>query len=417
MRGTGRAGARSGAVACEAAAVAWIERRRAARLRRRPGVGTIRVAVGHGDPDGPAFDLAYAESGTQQAGPTLMLLPGGPGLASVLPYRKVRERLASHGFHVVTPEHRGVGLSRHTPDGRPLARAAVTMEHAALDVLALCDALRARRTILAGSSYGGYLALEVARRAPDRFEALVLDSTAASVRRPERDHQRACFWDGTEPGFDRVAERVRALVLAGVATDDELALVVPLVHELAGPEVLERLLTRLEGGHRRALARLSRLGAAEVEGGRKPLVFDGDLTLPIWLGRIAPERPDGRPFDRSRALETARAAHPDVPNDPFDATSWLPGIDMPVLVLQGARDMRVPPAAVDELMAGLPTAQRVRFPHAGHDLLRLRTGACARILAGLARGGLTGAQRAAAEVAGARPVWEPWAARLVSLAP
>ncbi len=159
----------------------------------------MRVALDHAAPDGAGFDLAYAEAGADQAGPTVVLLPGGPGLASVLPYRRVRKRLAAHGLHVVTPEHRGVGLSRRMPDGALLPACAVTLEQAAGDVLAIRDALGGQRTILAGSSYGGYLALEVARRAPGRFEALVLDSTAATVSRPERDRQRACFLDGTEP--------------------------------------------------------------------------------------------------------------------------------------------------------------------------------------------------------------------------
>ncbi len=208
---------------------AFAERRRAALVRGRRGVGAVHVPLDHAAPDGRGFDLAYAQAGTDQAGPTLVLLPGGPGLASVVPYRKVRARLAAHGLHVVTPEHRGVGLSRHTPDGALLPAGAVTLQQAACDVLAVRDAVGAERVILAGSSYGGYLALEAARRAPGRFDALVLDSTAATVCRPERDRQRACFWDGTEPGFARRAERVRALVKTGIATDDELALVIPVV--------------------------------------------------------------------------------------------------------------------------------------------------------------------------------------------
>ncbi len=395
----------------------FAERRRAALLRRRLGIGAVHVPLDHAAPGGPGFDLAYAEAGTDQAGPTLVLLAGGPGLASGLPYRRVRARLAAHGLHVVTPEHRGVGLSRHTPDGALLPAGAVTLEQAACDLLAVRDAVGGERAILAGSSYGGYLALEAARRGPGRFDALVLDSTAATVCRPERDRQRACFWDGTEPGFARRAERVRAIATRGIATDDELALAIPLVYELAGLDAVDALLTRAEGGHVRVLKRLHRVAAQEVEGGRKPLVFDGDLTLPIWLGRIAPERPDGRPFDRSRALTAVRAAHPDVPDDPFDATPWLSELTVPALILQGARDMRVPPAAVDELATGLPDARRVTFAHAGHDLLRLRTRACGPILAGLARGGLDGAERAATAVAAARPRWEPWAARMASALP
>lgn len=393
------------------------ERQRANMLRRQPGVGSVRVPLDHEAPDGPGFDLAYAEAGADQAGPTLVLLPGGPGLASVLPYRKVRKQLAAHGLHVVTPEHRGVGLSRHTPDGELLPGDAITLEQAACDVLAVLAAVGGERAILAGTSYGGYLALEVARRAHGRFDALVLDSTAATVHHPERDHQRACFWDGTEPGFARTAARVRALAEQGTLTDGELAMAVPIVYELVGSEALDRLLTRAERGHVTTIKRLCGLGAREVEGGRRPFIFDGDLTLPIALGRMMPERPDGRPFDRSAALSKVRAAHPDIADDPFDATPWLAELTAPALVLQGARDMRMAPAAADELVNGLPSARRITFSHAGHDLLRLRTAACGPILAGLARDGLQGAERAAAATARRRPRWEPAAARLAAVLP
>ncbi|MDP2712676.1 MAG: alpha/beta fold hydrolase [Solirubrobacteraceae bacterium] len=393
------------------------ERRRADMLRGRPGVGSVRVPLDHAAPDGPGFELAYAEAGADQAGPTLVLLPGGPGLASVLPYRKVRKQLAAHGLHVVTPEHRGVGLSRHTPDGALLPGDAVTLEQAASDALAVRDAVGGERAILAGTSYGGYLALEVARQAHGRFDALVLDSTAATVHRPERDHQRACFWDGTEPGFAGTAERVRALAEAGTVTDDELAMAVPIVYELVGPEALDRLLARAERGHVTTIKRLCGLGAREVEGGRKPLIFDGDLTMPIAFGRMMPERPDGRPFDRSVAMAKVRDARPDIADDPFDATPWLAELTAPALVLHGARDMRMAPGAVEELVDGLPNARRITFPHAGHDLLRLRAAACAPILAGLARDGLDGAERAVSAIVRRRPRWEPAAARLAAVLP
>jgi proline iminopeptidase len=343
-----------------------------------PGVGSVRVPLDHDAPGGRAFDLAYAEAG---AGPTLILLPGGPGLASVLPYRRIRRRLAAAGLRVVTPEHRGVGLSRRMPDGALLPREAVTMEQAARDSLAVLEALGGGRAILAGTSYGGFLALEVARLAAGRFEALVIDSAGAAVEPPERDRQRAMFWDGTEPGFGRIAARVRALAATGTVRDDELAIAVPLAYEVFGPKMLEWVLARPGRSGAAVLQLLSRLGAVEVRGGRIPLVFDGDLTILITLARMAPELPDGKPFDRSRALDSARARHPAVRAEPFDARPWLGSLDLPVLVLQGGRDTRIPPSTVDELVAGLPDARRVLFPRAGHDLLRTRTRACAEILA------------------------------------
>ncbi len=50
---------------------------------------------------------------------------------------------------------------------------------------------------------------------------------------------------------------------AGIVTDDELALVVALIYELAGSEAVDGLLTRAEAGHVSTLKRLHRLGARE----------------------------------------------------------------------------------------------------------------------------------------------------------
>lgn len=73
---------------------------------------------------------------------------------------------------------------------------------------------------------------------------------------------------------------------------------------------------------------------------------------------------------------------------------------------------------MDELVAGLPDARRITFAHAGHDLLRLRTRACGSIFAGLARGGLDGAEQAAmATNIGQRPRWKSWAVRLAARLP
>ena len=52
------------------------------RRVRRPATATA-----------PAFDLAYVRSGPRADIP-IVVIPGGPGLASVLPYRGLRRRAA-----------------------------------------------------------------------------------------------------------------------------------------------------------------------------------------------------------------------------------------------------------------------------------------------------------------------------------
>src|SRR5581483_11181533 len=109
---------------------------------------------------GPSFSLAYADADADAGGggPVLMVLPGGPGLASVVPYLRVRRRLSAAGFRVLMPEHRGVGLSRLGDDGRPLPVEAMRSAYAVADVLRVMDAAGVRRALLLGTSYGGYLA-------------------------------------------------------------------------------------------------------------------------------------------------------------------------------------------------------------------------------------------------------------------
>ena len=57
-------------------------------LHRRAWVGTVPVSVDHTAPEGSSCDLAYGEAGVEEAGPTLVLLPGGPERASVLSRRR-----------------------------------------------------------------------------------------------------------------------------------------------------------------------------------------------------------------------------------------------------------------------------------------------------------------------------------------
>lgn len=373
------------------------------RLLAATDVATVAVPVRRDGAGTASFQLAYAVAGSEQAGAPLVVLPGGPGLASVVPYRRVRRALAAAGFRVVVPEHRGVGLSALLPDGARLPRAAMRMDEAAADVVDVLDARGIDKAFLAGSSYGGYLALTVALRAPERICGLVLDSTAASARHHERELQRALFWRGDDPRTVEIARLVRLVAERGLTREEELVGVVPAVFELAGPEVLETLLRRVAAGRRPLLwRRLAAAIDAEVTSG-KPLVFEPDPALAIWFAEIDRTPPDGQPFDRALLMESDRRRHADLPFHPFELAGRLSELAVPTVVLAGDRDARVPRAAADELLAGLPDARLVRFRHAGHDLLRLRTRAVVRIVAALARGGTVEAAHIGEQVCHARP--------------
>ncbi len=115
------------------------------RLLRKNDVQVMEVPVFPDREDSAIFPLAYTDSGKQEeGGPILLVIPGGPGFASVLPYAYYRPRIARADFRVVMVEHRGVGLSRHDARGEDLPVEAMWAEYAARDILAVLDPIRFR---------------------------------------------------------------------------------------------------------------------------------------------------------------------------------------------------------------------------------------------------------------------------------
>ncbi|HYZ67733.1 MAG TPA: alpha/beta hydrolase, partial [Mycobacterium sp.] len=97
------------------------KRRRAHdKLAALPGVRPVRRPIRPRD-EGQVdeFDLYYVRTGRKSKHP-LVLIPGGPGAASIALYRGFRRRAAADGLDVIMIEHRGVGMSRHDDDGADL---------------------------------------------------------------------------------------------------------------------------------------------------------------------------------------------------------------------------------------------------------------------------------------------------------
>ncbi len=74
------------------------------------------------------------------------------------------------GLRLILPDHRGFGESELGADS-------ISMDAYARDGLRLLDALKIDRSIVGGVSMGGYVALALARLAPERVSALVLIDT------------------------------------------------------------------------------------------------------------------------------------------------------------------------------------------------------------------------------------------------
>jgi pimeloyl-ACP methyl ester carboxylesterase len=113
------------------------------------------------------LDVGYAEAGPSRGAPVL-LLHGWP--YDIHSYVDVAPRLASAGYRVIVPYLRGYGTTRFLSmesvrNGQPAALA--------LDTIALMDALKIEKAVIAGFDWGARTANIVAALWPERCKALV----------------------------------------------------------------------------------------------------------------------------------------------------------------------------------------------------------------------------------------------------
>ena len=113
------------------------------------------------------LSVGYAEAGPSN-GPPVILLHGWP--YDIHSYVDVAPLLASSGYRVIVPYLRGYGTTRFLSsetlrNGQPSA--------VALDTIALMDALKIQKAILAGFDWGARSADIIAALWPDRCKALV----------------------------------------------------------------------------------------------------------------------------------------------------------------------------------------------------------------------------------------------------
>jgi pimeloyl-ACP methyl ester carboxylesterase len=117
--------------------------------------------------DAGLLNVGYAEAGKSD-GPAVMLLHGWP--YDILSFFDVAPRLWAQGYRVIVPYLRGYGTTRfQSSDTLRNGQQAVL----ALDVIALLDALKIERAILAGFDWGARSADIVAAIFPERCKALV----------------------------------------------------------------------------------------------------------------------------------------------------------------------------------------------------------------------------------------------------
>ncbi|WP_338888606.1 alpha/beta fold hydrolase [Rhodococcus sovatensis] len=346
--------------------------RRSARLRRTaleaPGLRTLRRPATDA---GPAFDLAYTRTGPRSAVP-VVVLPGGPGLASVLPYRRFRARARKLGIDTLMIEHRGIGLSRSDIDGNDLPVAAITVEAVISDIAAILDHEEIDAAVVYGSSYGTYLACGFGITHPNRVAGLVLDSTVMSAHDHHvvRAHARSLLWDGDEPALADCARMLRDLVDGGV-DQDEACDVVRKVYEFGGPALLRRLLALARTGDaRRTWTFVAQLGRSEAA---------DDTAMPYWMEfgpvsaiaftelNYAPP-PNGQPFDPAPQFVDIASKYPPFASEPFDIATHMPDFQWPTAIISGTRDLRTPRPVAVSADSLIPNAHLVTID-SGHSAL------------------------------------------------
>jgi pimeloyl-ACP methyl ester carboxylesterase len=178
-----------------------------------------------------------------------------------------------------------------------------TMDTLANDVVELLDALQIKEPIvLGGLSMGGYVAFALIARHPERVRAVMLMDTRASADTPEAAHNREVL--------------ARQVETSG-STKPVLEAMLPKFFSETTRANRSELIPPVEAAMRRASTR----------------------AVAGCLRGMAARR---------------------------DWTSELSRITMPTLVLCGADDVISPPDEMRRLAEGLPNAQYVKIPDAGH---------------------------------------------------
>lgn len=247
------------------------------------------------DPIGPSEEtpgmlLNYSDDGP---GRVVVLLHGFPHDLTI--WDAQRTTLGSV-YRLICPDLRGHGKT-------PAPEGVYTIDTMADDVIELLDALKINeQVVLGGLSMGGYVALSIAARYPERIRGLMLIDTRAGADSPEAAR-----------GREELARQVEASQDAGPVVTTMLPKMLGEATRLHRPELVARVGDQMEQTAPRAIA-----GALRGMAGRT------------------------------------------------DRTAGLGRISVPTLVMVGAEDAITPPAQARAMAEAIPGAQLVVIPAAGH---------------------------------------------------
>jgi pimeloyl-ACP methyl ester carboxylesterase len=242
---------------------------------------------------GTAF--AYRELGVRTGIPVFLLNHWGAVLDNVDP--RIAEGLARH-HRVIAIDYRGIGLSGGV--------APVTVDEMARDTLALIRTLGFEQVDVLGFSLGGFVAQDLALKAPGLVRKLILAGTGPAGGQ----------------GIDRVGALSWPLMLKGLLT-------------LRDPKTY-LFFTATNKGRQAARAFLTRLK-------ERTSARDKGPTLRAFLRQLRAIKAWGR-----------------------QAAQDLGRLSMPVLIVNGDHDIMVPTALSHDMARRIPQAQLVIYQDAGH---------------------------------------------------
>lgn len=132
-----------------------------AKLETNPSFGPLKQ-INAGD-----LNVGYAEAGPA-GGAAVVLLHGWP--YDIHSFAEVAPLLAAAGYRVIVPYMRGYGTTRFLSDNTLRSGQPAVL---ALDIVALLDALRLEKAVIAGFDWGARTANIIAALWPQRCKALV----------------------------------------------------------------------------------------------------------------------------------------------------------------------------------------------------------------------------------------------------
>lgn len=316
------------------------------------------------------FNLAYIHENPHTHQPTVLVLPGGPGLASILPYKHFRSLLVKAGLNVLMIEHRGLGQSRKDVSGRDLPPSALSIQAVIDDIVAVLEQERLDKVIVYGSSYGGYLAQVLGVLHPERVNGMILDSawSAPSDDMEARENLRSMFWYGRSPWHALACELLHRAVERNAVPVSTTGTVIPVVYEMGGSPLVEDVLGATLNGQVGVWNWLASTVASEVSKTRRN-VMESDLVGEILFRELYKMRPDGHPLDTALAFEGLRSRYSPFVGPPVDVPRGRTSFSWPVLVLSGERDTRSIPSQAQRMADSVPDGTLLPIPNFGHSVL------------------------------------------------